>query len=114
MVWRTGKVRIDLNGEGIRELLISDGVSSEIEGRAEKVSENANTRYAAIGVGVRDAKGDDPVDSSDSEESTNISTSVHMGTGKTRARARVVADHPAARAVEAKHRVLGQSMDAAR
>lgn len=106
MVWKTGKVRIDLNGEGIRELLVSDGVSSEIQGRAERVSEAANTRYGAIAVGQRDA-GAPP-------ESVEITTSVHMGTGKTRARARVVADHPASRAVEAKHRVLGQSMDAAR
>jgi hypothetical protein len=111
MVWKTGKVRIDLNGEGIRELLVSDGVSREIEARAERVSGAANTRYDAIGVGQRDAGAEGVASSSDP---TNITTSVHMGAGKTRARARVVADHPAARAIEAKHRVLGQSMDAAK
>lgn len=107
MTWKTGAIRLELNGPGIRELLKSDGVAADIHERAERVATAANERYAAIDVGARD-KGQ----SGGGE--THIKATVDKTPGKNRARARVVADHPAARAVEARHRVLGQSTDAAR
>lgn len=107
MTWKTGTIRLELNGPGIRELLLSDGVAADIHDRADRVAAAANQRYETIDVGARDS-GQPP------GETTHIKAKVEKGAGKNRARARVVAEHPAARAVEAKHRVLGQSMDAAR
>lgn len=104
--WKTGRVRIDLNSEGIRELLKSDGVADEIQRRAELVAAHATGLYSAHLVGSREAGENMPDET--------IKAEVFMGEGAVRARARVVAEHPAAPAVEAKYRVLGASMDAAR
>jgi hypothetical protein len=102
----TGSVEITLNSDGIRERLKSDGVANDIERRAQAVAAAARERYARIAVGPREAgEGPGP---------HHIPVEVHMGEGPTRARARIVADHPAALVVEMKHRVLGQSIDAAR
>jgi hypothetical protein len=101
--WQTGKVRIELNTEGIRELLLSERVSEELEVMGNRVSAAADARYAAIEVGARDVAG----------VPGHITTKVIVGRGERRARIRVVAEHPAARAVEARDRVLGQAMDAA-
>lgn len=103
--WRTGQIRIDINGAGIRELLRSAGVADEIERRANLVAGAADARYAVIPVGARDVGGAAP---------DHIRAEVKMGQGPARARARVVAEHPAAPAVEVIHRVLGHSIDAAR
>jgi hypothetical protein len=108
MTWQTGAIRIELNREGIRELLLSPEVAVDIEQRAGRVAEAANRRYEQIDVGARDAGQTEP------DAPAHIKAKVIMGKGKNRTRARVVAEHPAARAVEAHHRVLGQSMDAAR
>lgn len=105
--WQTGSVRIELNGPGIRELLLSDEVAADIERRADTVAAQANSRYESIRVGGRDAG------AHAGEEGEHIKARVDMGKGKNRARARVVADHPAARNVEARDRVLGHSIDAA-
>lgn len=102
---QTGRVKIEHNPEGIRELLQSDPVAEEIERRAELVRQAAQERYDAIAVGARD-KGEKPGDP--------VEVTVTMVEGTHRARARVAADHPAAAAIEAKHRPLGQSIDAAR
>jgi hypothetical protein len=103
---KTGPVRIELNGPGIREALKSEEVASDIERRANAVAEVARARYDAISVGEREA--------GQGGGEHHIPVTVHMGSGATRARARIVADHPAALHVEAKHRVLGHSIDAAR
>ena len=108
VTWQTGEIRIELNRAGIRELLLSPGVAEDIEARAGRVAEAANHRYEQIDVGARDAGQTVP------DSPARIKAKVVMGKGKNRARARVVAEHPAARAVEAHHRVLGQSTDAAR
>lgn len=102
--WQTGAIRIELNTEGVRELLRSEPVALDIERRADAVAVAANGRYDAIEVGARDVKG----------AKAPIVAVVHMGLGKNRARGRVVAEHPAALNVESRHRVLGASMDAAR
>jgi hypothetical protein len=108
MTWQTGEIRIELNREGIRALLLSDGVAVDIEQRADRVAEAANRRYEQIDVGARDAGQTVP------DSPARVKAKVIMGKGKNRSRARVVAEHPAARAIEAHHRVLGQSTDAAR
>jgi hypothetical protein len=102
----TGSVRLELNSPGIREMLKSDDVANDIERRAQAVAAAARARYDSISVGEREA--------GQGGGEHHIPVSVHMGSGTTRARARIVADHPAALHVEAKHRVLGHSIDAAR
>lgn len=102
---RIGRVRIEINRAGVREAaLTGDAVRDLILSRARRVADAANTRYRSIEVGGRDV-GDSP---------TRVRASAKMGEGRSRARARVVADHPASLAIEAKHRVLGHSVDAAR
>jgi hypothetical protein len=101
---KTGSIRVELNSAGIRDLLRSDEVAADIERRAHNVSDAADAAYAMIPVGGRD-KGDAP---------THITTEVVTGASATRVHARVVAQHPAALAVEVRHRILGRAMDAAR
>jgi hypothetical protein len=108
MTWKTGEIRLELNRAGVRDLLLSPEVAVDIERRAGQVTEQANRRYAEIDVGARDAGQTEP------GSPARVKAKTVMGKGKNRTRARVVAEHPAARAIEAKHRVLGQSMDAAR
>jgi hypothetical protein len=103
--WQTGKIRVELDVAGVRELLLSDEVGDELARRGRDVAAAADQRYAEIEVGARDAG---------QPGRQHITTEVHRGEGKNRSRVRVVADHPAAQRVEAAHRVLGQSMDAAR
>jgi hypothetical protein len=94
------RVTIELNGDGIRDLLKSDGVQQMLVDRAEQVAEHARGR----GVRVEGEPGDEP-----------LPIRVEAGTrGRTRARAFVIVDHDAALAVEAKHRLLVGSLDAAR
>lgn len=97
-----GSVRIELNGDGIRELLGSDGVQDMLTSKAEAVAEAARSRGITVG----------PTDGGSGEVPLPIEAKA-TGTAS-RARAIVVVDHPAALAAEAKHRLLGGSLDAAR
>lgn len=97
-----GSVRIELNGDGIRELLGSDGVQAMLTNKAEAVAEAARSRGITVG----------PTGDGSGEVRLPIEAKA-TGTAA-RARAIVVSDHPAALAVEAKHRLLGGSLDAAR
>jgi hypothetical protein len=85
----TIKVKFVPRREGIRELLVSEGVKKDIEGRAERVAAAARSAYPDIEILVEDRTGN-------------------------RARFRVVANHPKALRVEAKHRLLGKALEAAR
>jgi hypothetical protein len=107
---RTSRIRVELNGEGIRELLRSEEVASDLKRRAEHVAEAARGRYAELPVGSRDR-----VSSPGAAAGAPaiIPVTVQGGEHATRAYVRVAGDHPAALAVEAAHRVLGQSVDAA-
>jgi hypothetical protein len=108
MAWRTGRVRIELNRAGVRAAaLTSTEVRAALRSRAELVRDAAQIRYDAISVGERDKgpEGHEPA------ESVTI-TAVMVEGGVTRANARILGDHPAALNVEAKHRVLGHSIDA--
>lgn len=90
-----GSVRIELNGPGIRELLRSEGVQAMLMERGGKVAKAVESLALKVGD-------DEP-----------LPVAVVSGRGR-RARANVVVDHPAALAVEAKHRALVGSLDAAR
>lgn len=89
-------VRYQPNRRGIRELAASEAVDAELERRGQRIATAAESAYQAGGYEV-------PVEvvqaSSDTDE---------------RARVAVVARHPAALRIEAKHRILGGSLDAAR
>lgn len=91
-------VEIELNGDGIRELLGRDDVRDMLLDKAERV------RDAARAVGQR----------VEWDDSGTLPVEVVDASTPNRARALVVVDHPAARAVESKHRLLGRSLDAAR
>lgn len=92
-------VRIDLDGGGIRELLASDDVRAMLESKAEAVANAARAR----GVMVDGSPGNTP-----------LPIVVDAERGRARARAAVIIDHPSGMAVEAKHRLLVGSLDAAR
>lgn len=82
-------IKFDVRREGIAELLVSEGLNRDIKRRAEAVAAQARANYADMPIVVDDMTTD-------------------------RVRYRVVGKHPKARAVEAKHRLLGQALDAAR
>lgn len=93
------QVRIQLNGPGIRALLASPEVRTMVERKATQVQEAAQ-RQAVMVAGTP------------GEEALPVSVvPLHSGT---RARALVSIDHPSGLAVEAKHRLLVGSLDAAR
>lgn len=96
---RVSSVRIDLNRAGIRALLADSGVQSMLMRKAGAVASAADGRSPMVdGVpGVEKP----PIYQVDAGSSS-------------RARALVVLDHPAGLAIEAKHRLLGGSLDAAR
>ena len=83
-----GTLRLKILNEGIGELLRSEGVKADIAARAERVA-------AA-------ARGE-----------TTMPILVEDKTG-VRARYRIVADAPEAKAIEAKTRLLGRAIDSAR
>ena len=89
--------RLKANIHGIREVRSSREVDKELERRAGSMATVAEAVYRILGHEV-------PVevlqDASDTSEP--------------RARVAVIARHPAALRIEAKHRVLGGSLDAAR
>lgn len=90
---------LKLNGRGIRDLLRSQEVRRDLERRAER----AAGRVRSAGIMVNGEPGTDP-----------LPVSVTSDIGPGRARAQVAITHPAGMAVEAKHRILGSSVDAAR
>lgn len=91
-------VRIEINRQGIADLLASAGVQSDLDARAARVAQTATSR----GITVSDGSGEIalPIASYPAEDAT-------------RARALVVAEHAAGLAVESKHRLLVSSLDAA-
>jgi hypothetical protein len=82
-------IRFKVNRAGIRDLLKSEGVKADLKARAERVAAAARAQ-------------------------TDMPIKVEGAHGRIRARYHVVADAPEARAVEAKTRLLGRAMDAAR
>lgn len=106
MAWQTGRIKIDLNGDGIREMLKSAEVQDMLDGSADRIADAANAKYNALTVGAR--KPGERADTTIRAERRSPAKTA------TRGRSRVVADHPAALAVEGKHRVLGSSTDAGR
>lgn len=92
-------VRIELNGAGIRALLADADTQAMLDRKAEAVASAAQGR----GITVDGSPGSVPLPV----------VTRQAGSG-TRARALVVIDHESGLAVEAKHRLLVGSLDAAR
>jgi hypothetical protein len=93
---KVSSVRIEMDFAGIGDLLASAEVQADIDRRAEAVADAARNRGVTV-------------------ESDNVPVPVVVtSAGKKRARALVTLDHPAGLAVEAKHRLLVGSLDAAR
>jgi len=91
-------IRLRADIDGIRALRASREVDEHLEDRARRVAEAAEAVYGAIGHG-------------------DVTTEVlqrESDTSEPRARVAVIARHPAALRIEAEHRVLGGSLDAAR
>jgi hypothetical protein len=82
-------IKFDVNHKGIGELLVCDGLQRDIKARADRVVAAARAAYP------------------------DMEYKVDNMTGR-RARYWVIADEPKGMNVEAKHRVLGNAMDAAR
>lgn len=93
------RVTIELNGSGIRELLASSEVQDMLDGKAEAVAHAARSH----GITVDGRPGSEP-----------LPVEAKQAGNSKRARALVVVDHEAGLAVEAKHRLLVGSLDAAR
>ena len=89
--------RLKANIRGIREVRSSREVDKELERRAGNMASVAEAVYRMLGHEV-------PVEVLQAASDTN----------EPRARVAVIARHPAALRIEAKHRVLGGSLDAAR
>ena len=87
-------VRVDLSSAGVAAVLRSAPVQAAVNAAAERVAATARN----AGIMVEGEPGDVPLPVTVEEA------------GGTRARARVVLDHPAGMAVEAKHRLLGGSV----
>lgn len=99
MTVKVTRVRVRLNRSGMRSLLRSEDVQEPLGRKAMAVAEQVE----ASGIRVDGTPGRTP-----------LPVAVDVGAGTERARARVVLDHPAGLAVEAKHGVLTSSIDAAR
>lgn len=87
-------IRFDPDRQGIAELLKLPGVQADLHARADRV------RQVADAAGQQTSDGPLPI-------------VVDSQTGRKRARAAVIANHPAGIAIELKHRLLGRSLDAA-
>ena len=90
--------RLNVKTTGIRRLLSSPGVEADLGERALRVADEVE----AAGIRVEGAPG-----------RIDLPVTVTVATGGKRARARVILDHPAGQAVEAKHGILAASIDAA-
>ncbi|MGW3888890.1 hypothetical protein ACWD69_09385 [Micromonospora chokoriensis] len=88
-----------LNRRGMRNLLRSEDVQAMLGRKAAAVAEQVE----AAGIRVDGVPG-----------KTALPVTVDVAAGAERARARVILDHPAGIAVEAKHGILTSSIDAAR
>lgn len=94
-----GSVRIELDRAGIRSLLTAAETQAMVEAKAEAVAQAAQGR----GLTVEGDPGEVP-----------LPVVTRSAGSASRARALVVIDHPSGLAVEAKHRLLVGSLDAAR
>jgi hypothetical protein len=90
--------RIELTRNGLREYLASSEVEAMLARKARAVAQAAEAR----GIKV------------EGEPGIPVPIEVASRSGGSRARASVYIAHPAGLAVEAKHRLLGGSLDAAR
>lgn len=90
--------KVDINPDGIRELLRSADVEADITRRAEAVASAARSQNIRV-------SGEPGAD--------ELPINVRVHRGPNRVSARVAVDHPAGLAVEAKHRLLGRALDAA-
>lgn len=93
------RVRVKLNRRGMRDLLRSEGVQQVLARKAAAVA----GQVEAAGIRVEGKPG-----------RVELPVKVDVAAGAERARARVILDHPAGLAVEAKHGILTSSIDAAR
>lgn len=96
------QVRFVRNPVGMVEILLSPGVKADLGRRAEAVRSAAES----------DASWDQLVSGVPGDETIPVAVVVERHGDRNVAQVR--ANHPAALAVEAKHRVLGRSIDAAR
>lgn len=95
-----GLIRYRPNRKGIRELLGAEWVRADLHARAERVAAAAEAAYTA-----------------DPPHSGQVDVVVESASGagsRVRARAAVIARHPAALPIEADRRPLGRALDAAR
>lgn len=91
--------RYKANRRGMRDVLGSEGIRVDLVRRAEAVAEVARAAYAARPPHTG---------------TVNVYVDSQAGTaGHPRARAAVIAQHPAALPIEADRRPLGSAMDAA-
>jgi hypothetical protein len=95
----TVHTELKVDPDGLRELLTSREVAEDLDRRGQAVAAAARHQ----GVTVEGEPGKVP-----------LPIVVHTETTGSRARTTVVADHPSGLAVEAKHRLLGGALDAAR
>jgi NADH dehydrogenase FAD-containing subunit len=86
------------NSRGIQKLLTAPGVEADIGARALRIA----AQVEAAGIQVERGR-----------QRKDIPVTVTVTSGGSRARARVILDHPAGRAVEAKYGILAASVDAA-
>lgn len=93
-------IRIEMNRAGVGDLLRSDAVQQMLNRKAAAVAAAASSRAPMV-------------DGQPGKEKLPVTSRPATSTS-TRARAIVEADHPAALAVEAKHRLLVGALDAAR
>lgn len=91
--------RFAINRKGVRELLKSPGVKVMLKAKGEAVASAARTAAPPVDGEPGDAK--PPV-------------FADVGEGKTRARVRIVVNHPSGVALEAKHALLAGAIDAAK
>lgn len=93
-------VTIELDRGGVGDLLASAEVQDMLNDKAEQVANAARGRGVMVG--------------GETAEDVPLPIVVVPAGNTKRARTLVVADHPAGLAVEAKHRLLAGSLDAAR
>lgn len=91
--------RVRVHRRAIRDLLRSEGVQEVLGRKALAVADEVE----AAGIRVEGVPG-----------RIALPVTVTVVAGSERARARVILDHPAGLAVEAKHGILTSSIDAAR
>lgn len=91
-------VRIELARDGLRAYLASPEVQAMLERKARAVAQAAESRAIKV----------------EGTPGTPVPIEVASRSGGSRARASVYIAHPSGLAVEAKHRLLGGSLDAAR